>query len=105
MVRQHQKELDGGAAAFNSTDIPFEHRDFGTAQLQQIFSCRKTTLFEEIIPQLEELGGIYREGNRVKATGHAILALRARKLREGRQPRPRPKNHHEKRGNRKAGAP
>jgi hypothetical protein len=42
--------------------IPFEHCDFNTAQLQLIFSCGKTTLFEEILPQLEKLGGVYYEG-------------------------------------------
>jgi hypothetical protein len=52
---------NAGAAALSS-DIPFEHRDFNSAQLQQIFSCGKTTLWGEIIPQLEELGGVYHEG-------------------------------------------
>jgi hypothetical protein len=47
----------GAAALFSG--IPFEHCDFNTAQLQLIFSCGKTTLFEEILPQLEELGGVY----------------------------------------------
>ena len=71
-----------GAALFSG--IPFEHCDFNTAQLQLIFSCGKTTLFGEILPQLEELGGVYYEGGRVKANGAAILALRARKLKEPR---------------------
>ena len=72
----------GAAALFSG--IPFEHRDFNTAQLQQIFSCGKTRLFGEILPQLEELGGVYYEGGRVKANGAAILTLRARKLAEPR---------------------
>ncbi len=70
-----------GAAAFNSADIPFEHRDFNTAQLQKIFGCGKTTLFEEIIPQLE----VYYEGSRLKATGASIIKYRERKLAEPRQ--------------------
>jgi hypothetical protein len=72
----------GAAALFSG--IPFEHCDFNTAQLQLIFSCGKTTLFGEILPQLEELGGVYYEGGRVKATGAAILTLRARKLKRPR---------------------
>ena len=72
----------GAAALFSG--IPFEHCDFNTAQLQLIFGCGKTTLFGEILPQLEELGGVYYEGGRVKATGAAILALRARKLKRPR---------------------
>jgi hypothetical protein len=72
----------GAAALFSG--IPFEHCDFNSAQLQRIFSCGKTTLWEEILPQLEKLGGVYYEGGRVKANGAAILALRARKLKEPR---------------------
>ena len=72
----------GAAALFSG--IPFEHCDFNTAQLQLIFGCGKTTLFGEILPQLEELGGVYYEGGRVKVNGAAILALRARKLKQRR---------------------
>jgi hypothetical protein len=96
---KHQQPIEApnvGAAALSS-DIPFQHRDFNTAQLKQIFGCEKTTLFEKIIPQLEELGGVYHEGGRVKANGAAILALRARKLAELRVSRPMPKNYYEKR--------
>jgi hypothetical protein len=73
-----------GAAALSS-DVPFKDRDFGSAQLQQIFSCGKTHLWMVILPQLEELGGVNHEGSRVKVTGAAILALRARKLAEAPQ--------------------
>jgi hypothetical protein len=52
--------------------IPFEHRDFNTAQLREIFSCGKTTLFTDILPHLE----VYYEGTRLKATGRSILELR-----------------------------
>ena len=85
---------DGAAAIVN--DVPFEHRSFGRAQLEQLFGCKKTTVFLKIIPELDELGGVYYEGNRVKATGAAVLALKARRLAEPRQSRPMPKNHHEK---------
>jgi hypothetical protein len=81
-MSKHQEPmvaLSAGAATLSS-DIPFEHRDFNTAQLRQIFSCGKTTLFEEILPHLE----VYYEGTRLKATGRSILALRERKLREPR---------------------
>jgi hypothetical protein len=74
-------------------NVPFEDRDFNTAQLQQIFGCGKTTLFQEIIPHLE----IYYEGSRLKATGRSIVDYRRRKLAEPRVSRPMPKNHHEKR--------
>jgi hypothetical protein len=89
-------ELDEVGAAAIVNDIPFEHRSFGPAQLEQLFGCKKTTVFLKIIPELDELGGVYYEGNRVKATGAAVLALKARRLAEPRQSRPIPKNHHEK---------
>jgi hypothetical protein len=41
-------EAHAGAVAAptsNKQPIPFEDRDFGSAQLLQIFSCGKTTLF------------------------------------------------------------
>ena len=102
---KHQEPIEApnaGAAALSS-DIPFQYRDFNTAQLKQIFGCEKTTLFEKIIPQLEELGGVYHEGGRVKANGAAILALRARKLAKPQVSRSMPKNHHEKRRSRSGG--
>ena len=104
---KHQEPIEAPSAgvATLSSDIPFEHRDFGSAQLEQIFSCGKTTLFEVILPELEKEGGVYYEGNRVKATGLSIIKYRERKLAEPRVSRPMPKNHHEKRKwrNRKSG--
>jgi hypothetical protein len=64
--------------------LAFEDCDYGTAQLLQIFDCGKTTLFTEILPQLET----YYEGTRVKATGRSVKAYRERKLAEPRQKRP-----------------
>ena len=92
--------LKNDAAAIVN-DVPFEHRSFGPAQLEQLFGCKKTTVFLKIIPELDELGGVYYEGNRVKATGAAVLALKARRLAEPRQSRPMPKNHHEKKRRRR----
>ena len=102
-------EAHAGAVAAptsNKQPIPFEDRDFGSAQLLQIFSCGKTTLFGDILPELEKEGGVYYEGNRVKATGLSIIKYRERKLAEQRVSRPRPKNHYEKRKrrSRKSGA-
>ena len=87
----------GVALTSSEQSIPFEHRDFGSAQLLQIFNCGKTTLFEEILPELEKQGGVYYEGNRVKATGRSIIKYRERKLAEPRVSRPRPRNPYEKR--------
>jgi hypothetical protein len=73
----------GGAAV---RGLSFEDCDYGTPQLLQIFSCGKTTLFTEILPQLET----YYEGTRVKATGRSVKAYRERKLAEPRQKRSTP---------------
>jgi hypothetical protein len=81
----------------NEQSIPFEHRNFGSAQLEQIFDCGKTHLWQVVIPALQEEGGVYYEGNRVKAAGLSIIKYRQRKLAEPRASRPMPKNHHEKR--------
>ena len=78
--------------SIGAIDIPFEQRDFSTAQCLQIFSCGKTTFFEEILPELEAEGGVYYEGNRLKVNGRAILARRERKLRERRTRRQTPRN-------------
>jgi hypothetical protein len=80
--------------------LAFEERDYGTPKLLKIFSCGKTTLFMEILPQLET----YYLGNRVKATGRSVKEYRERKLAEPQQSRSIPKNHHEKRRSRKAGS-
>ena len=105
-MSKHQEPVEahtaaGAAPPSNKQSIPFEDRDFGSAQLLQIFSCGKTTLFGEIIPHLE----VYYEGSRLKATGRSIIKYRERKLAEPRVSRPMPKNHHEKRKwrNRKSG--
>jgi hypothetical protein len=87
-------------AGATARGLAFEERDYGTPELLQIFSCGKTTLFTDILPQLET----YYLGNRVKATGRSVKALRDRKLAEPRQSRLRPKNHNEKRRSRKTGS-
>jgi hypothetical protein len=74
----------GVALTSSEQSIPFEHRDFNTAELLQIFSCGKTTLFQDIIPHLE----IYYEGPRIKATGRSIIKYRERKLAEPRRKHP-----------------
>ena len=110
-MSKHQEPMatcraSGAGSTSNEQSIPFEHRDFGSAQLEQIFSCGKTTLFGVILPELEKEGGVYYEGSRVKATGLSILKYRARRLAEPRVSRLMPKNHHEKRKrrSRKSGA-
>jgi hypothetical protein len=89
------------APTSSEQSIPFEHRDFNTAQLLQIFSCGKTTLFGEILPELEKEGGVYYEGSRAKATGRSIIKYRERKLAEPRVSRPMPQNPYEKRKRRR----
>jgi hypothetical protein len=93
-VSKHQEPIEApNAGAALSSDIQFKDRDFNTAQLLQLFSCGKTTLFQEIIPHLE----IYYEGSRLKATGRSIIKYRERKLAEPRVSRPMPEHHEKKR--------
>lgn len=101
MVAMSKQAPTGAFTAGAVASVPFEERDFTTAQVQQLLAVGKTTLFTTILPQLET----YFEGTRRKITGRSIRAYRDRKLAEPRQKRPteqlrKPKTRNEKRRSR-----
>ena len=72
---------------------------YTTEQTRRFLPSGKTKFFTEILPQLES----YLEGTRRIITGRSIRTYREGKI-AAEQSRPRPKNHHEKRGSRKSGS-